>query len=168
MRPGEALRLDRGDLDAVGGLLTIRDSKFRKSRELPLHQSTLAALDVYAQTRDELCPRAASSRLFVSLAGTALIHTSVDRTFRRLVRKAGLDRGASRRSPRLHDLRHSFAVRTVVGWYQAGLDVDAHMALLSTYMGHAEPANTYWYLSAVPELFAVAVERLERSEGERS
>jgi integrase len=168
MRPGEALRLDRGDLDAVGGLLTIRDSKFRKSRELPLHQSTLAALDVYAQTRDDLCPHPKSSRLFVSLAGTALIHASVDRTFQALVRNAGLDHGSSRRSPRLHDLRHTFAVRTVVGWYQAGLDVDAHMALLSTYMGHAEPANTYWYLSAVPELFAVAVERLERSEGERS
>ncbi|MGC1406706.1 MAG: tyrosine-type recombinase/integrase [Candidatus Dormiibacterota bacterium] len=168
MRPGEALRLDRSDLDAAGGLLTIRDSKFRKSRELPLHPSTVAALAGYAQTRDELSPRQKTSRLFVSLAGTALIHTNVDRTFQGLVARAGLDCGDSRRSPRLHDLRHSFAVKTVVGWYQAGVDVDARMALLSTYMGHAEPANTYWYLSAVPELLVMAAQRLERSKEQRS
>jgi integrase/recombinase XerD len=102
----------------------------------------------------------------VSPAGTALVHTSVDRVFRRLVNKAGLD-DSGHRSPRLHDVRHSFAVRTVIGWYRSGVDVDAHMALLSTMMGHAEPANTYWYLSAVPELFALAVERLERSKGNR-
>lgn len=166
MRPGEALRAERADLDAGRALLTVRDSKFRKHREIPLHQSTLAALDRYAQTRDQLCPHPRTTRLFVSPAGTALVHTSVDRVFQRLVTKAGLD-ATGRRSPRLHDARHSYAVRTVIGWYRSGVDVDAHMVLLSTMMGHAEPANTYWYLSTVPELLALAVERLERSGGGR-
>jgi integrase/recombinase XerD len=165
LRPGEAIRLDREDVEWAQGLLTIRDSKFGKSREVPLHPSTLDALRAHARVRDELCPRPNSPSFFVSKAGTRLIHVNVDRTFQGMVRRAGLERRAGRRSPRLHDLRHSFAVRTLLGWYRAGLDVQAHLPLLSTYLGHANPANTYWYLSAVPELLTLAGQRREHAQG---
>lgn len=168
LRVGEAIRLDRADLDLNAGILTVRGSKFGKSREVPLHPSSVAALGAYLARRDALHPRPAAPALFISLAGTRLLYCGVHWTFLRLVRRAGLvPRSASCR-PRPHDLRHTFAVRTVLEWYRAGADVEARLPRLSTYLGHVNPGATYWYLSAAPELLALAGERLERHLGERS
>jgi integrase len=161
MRAGEALRLDQNDLDEANGLLTIRNSKFGKSREVPLHPSTVEALQTYARLRDQLFLRPTTSSFFVSTRGTRLIYNSFHLTFLGLVRQAGLQRQSASCRPRPHDLRHSFAVRTLLGWYRAGLDVEAQMPLLSTYLGHFQPRHTYWYLSATPELMALAGQRLE-------
>jgi integrase len=163
MRIGEAIRLDRSDLDLNAGVLTVRISKFGKSRELPLHESTLEALRTYLQQRDQLYPRPTAPSLFISTAGTRLLYCGVHWTFLRLVRQAGLQPRSARCRPRPHDLRHSFAVRTVLDAYRADADVAARLPLLSTYLGHLHPANTYWYLSAAPELLALAGARLERS-----
>jgi integrase len=161
MRVGEAIRLDRGDLDFTGELLLVREGKFGKSRELPLHESTLQALRSYLRRADR--PRVApgTDALLLAKTGRALIYQNVSQAFVGLVRRAGLSsRGASR--PRMHDLRHTFAVRTLLDAYRTGEDVQAQVPLLSTYMGHVNPANTYWYLQAAPELLALAGERLER------
>lgn len=166
MRAGEALRLDRDDLDEANGLLTVRNSKFGKSREVPLHPSTVEALQAYARLRDQLCPRPTTTGFFVSTTGTRLIYNSFHLTFLELVRQAGLQRRSASCRPRPHDLRHTFAVRTLLGWYRAGLDVEAQMPLLSTYLGHFTPRDTYWYLSATPELLALAGQRLERARGD--
>lgn len=168
MRIGEAMRLDRDDVNWADGLLTIRASKFGKTRALPLHKSTGGALRTYGTRRDRLCPHPQGPSFFVSTAGTRLGHPNVQPTFRIIRRHAGLDRPTSGRSPRIHDLRHSFAVKTLLGWYRAGLDVAARMPLLSTYLGHADPARTYWYLSAAPELLALAARRLEHRGGASS
>ncbi len=165
MRVGEVIRLDRSDLDFDTGVLTIRMSKFGKSRELPLHASTLEALQTYLQRRDQLYPRPTAPSLFISTAGTRLLYCGVHWTFLRLVRRAGLQPRSAACRPRPHDLRHSFAVRTVLDAYRTDADVTARLPLLSTYLGHLHPANTYWYLSAAPELLALAGERLERSLG---
>ncbi len=162
MRVGEAIRLDRDDLDADhDGLLRVRDSKFGKSRLLPLHPSTVTALRAYLQVRDELLPAPASSALLLSTAGTRLGYNNVWRTFHRLVHQAGITARSASRQPRIHDLRHSFAVRTMLDWYARGADVQALLPRLSTYLGHADPKHTYWYLSAAPELLALAAHRLD-------
>lgn len=168
MRVGEAIRLNRDDLDFKAGILTIWLSKFGKSRELPLHTSTLDALRTYLQRRHQLCPDPKAPSLFISTAGTRLLYCNVNWTFLRLVRHAGLQPRSKACRPRLHDLRHSFAVRTLIDAYRADADVAARLPLLSTYLGHLHPANTYWYLSAAPELFALAGKRLERSLEEPS
>ena len=165
MRPGEAIRLDRDDVDLEHAVLTARSTKFGKSREVALHASTVATLARYSRLRDELIPRPRSPSFFVSQAGTRLIHNDVDRTYRHLVLCAALPRVSPRCRPRLHDFRHTFAVRTVVDWYREGLDVAARLPLLSTHLGHVNPTSTYWYLSATPELLALASERLQRGLG---
>jgi integrase len=167
MRLGEAIRLDRADLDASGGILAIRDSKFAKSRQVPLHPSTLAALADYGQLRDRHFPRPGTPALLVSTAGTRLISQGIHYVFARLVRQAGLRPGPGACRPRLHDLRHSLAVSTLLGWYRDGVDVQSRLPVLSTFLGHSKPANTYWYLSAVPELLALAAERRQTGPGVR-
>lgn len=165
MRIGEAIRLDRSDLDHRAGMLTVRVSKFGKSRELPLHASTVQALRSYLRHRDRLAvrPEPTAPSLFISTAGTRLLYCNVQWTFQRLVHRAGLKARSTQCRPRLHDLRHSFAVRTVIDAYQADANVAVRLPLLSTYLGHVHPAQTYWYLSAAPELLALAGQRLERS-----
>ena len=160
VRIGEALALDRGDLDADDGVLIVRDSKFGKTRLVPLHPSTTAALTRYSALRDEHHPRPAAPALFLSTAGTRLLHSNVGLTFTQLTRQAGLTRRSASCRPRIHDVRHSFAVATVLCWYRDGADVAAMMPRLSTYLGHADPKHTYWYLSAAPELMALAGDRL--------
>jgi integrase len=167
MRVGEAIRLDRSDLDQGNGVATVRESKFGKSRELPLHTSTVAALRAYLRQRDRLHPAAVTEALFISPAGSRLLYCNVGHTFRLLVERAGLLPRSAACRPRLHDLRHTFAVRTLLGWYRAGVDVQARLPLLSTYLGHVHPKDTYWYLSAAPELLALAGQRLERAQGGR-
>jgi integrase/recombinase XerD len=161
MRVGEAIRLDRSDLDTGQGLLTIRDSKFGRSRQIPLHPSVLHALAGYAQLRDARRPRPASPAFFLSLAGTRLIYKNVHFTFHQLTQAAGLRPRSAACRPRIHDLRHTFAVTTLARWYADGGDVAARMPLLSTWLGHASPADTYWYLTGTPELLALAAARLE-------
>lgn len=165
MRVGEAINLDRTDLDHEEWVLTVRDTKFGKSREVPLHSTTLEAIEDYARHRRRRLSRPVSPALFLSLAGSRLLYQNVHPTFLRLVEWAGLSDRKPRR-PRLHDLRHAFAARTLIDAYRAGLDVECQLPVLSTYLGHVSPSSTYWYLSAVPELLGVAARRLENSLGE--
>lgn len=160
MRIGEVIRLDHPDVDLVTGVVLVRESKFAKSRMIPLHPGALGALQRYAARRDAEHPRPVTASFFVSVTGRRLIYTTVGQTFRQLCQSAEIGIGARRR-PRLHDLRHTFAVTSLVNWYRAGDDVTAKMPLLSTYLGHHEPSSTYWYLSAAPELLALAAGRLE-------
>ena len=161
MRVGEAIRLHRSDVDWDESVLLVRASKFGKTRMVPLKASCLGALAAYANTRDRLCPRPQAPTFFVSTVGTQLIYTNVGVTFSKLVEGVGLRHGLASRRPRIHDLRHSFAVTTLLGWYRSGADVRARLPWLSTYLGHRDPRSTYWYLSALPELLSLAAERLE-------
>lgn len=164
MRLGEAVALDRHDLDQREGVLLIRKAKFGKSRQVPIHRTTLAALQDYAGKRDRVFPRPRSPAFFVSQAGTRLFQQDAWRTFMRLLRRIGLY-GPRGRRPRIHDLRHSFAVQTLIEWYRTGVDVQARLPILSTYLGHVSPSSTYWYLHATPELVALAAQRLEKKLG---
>jgi integrase len=168
MRIGEALRLDRDDVDLAQRILVVRDSKFGKSREIPVHETTARALGAYARRREELCPQASSPAFFVSLAGTRLRYDGFHLTFLGLVREAGITPRSATCRPRPHDLRHTFAVSTLIGWSRDGGDVEPRLARLSTYLGHVHPANSYWYLSAAPELLSLAAVRLEAATGESS
>lgn len=160
MRVGEATRLDHADLDYGSGVILIRESKFGKSRLVPVDVSTIGVLRAYAERRSEFRVQPGNDSFFVSLTGRRLIYVSVAEVFRRLRAETGLG-AASTVRPVIHDLRHTFAVTTLVGWYRDGVDVAARLPWLSTYLGHRDPRSTYWYLSAAPELLAIAAERLE-------
>jgi integrase len=162
MRPGEALRLDRDDVDLQHGRLIVRNTKFGKSRQLPLHPSTVAALREYLQLRDELKPRPATSALLIGTRGDRLTRGSAEWSFRLLRTRAGLTPRPGCQPPRLHDMRHSFAVRTMLDSYRSGRDPAACATALSTYLGHVDPGASYWYLSAAPELLGLAAARLEQ------
>lgn len=159
LRIGEAIRLDHADVDWSDGVLLIRESKFGKSRQVPVQASTLGALAVYAAQRDKLRPTPQPS-FFVSSRGTRLCYQVVCQTFRKLVDAAKIGT-ESTATPTLHGLRHSFAIRIVLEWHRSGQDVDARLPWLSTYLGHREPRWTYWYLSATPELLTAAADRLQ-------
>jgi integrase len=161
MRVSEGIALDRGDIDLSAEHLLVRDTKFGKTRELVLHPSTIDALRHYLRQRDRLPSAKTTPAVFVSTAGTRLIYCNVHWTFHRLAHLAGLTPRPTPCRPRIHDLRHSFAVRSMLDAYTAGQDGQARLTLLSTYLGHVSPASTYWYLSASPELMAVAGQRLE-------
>ena len=167
MRVGEAIRLDRDDVDWAEQLLTVNAGKHGKQRQVPLHPSTLEALEDYARRRDQLVRRPSAPSFFVSARGDRLLYRAVCSTFRRIVRDAGIDRNPALRPPRLHDLRHGFIVRTFLDWYRAGVDVEAVIPRLSTYVGHSKPSATYWYQEAAPELLALAADRLEHAFGEQ-
>lgn len=164
MRVGEALRLDRSDVDWAQGMLLVRESKFGKSRQVPVLACTLGALRRHAEARDRLCETPTTASFFVSARGTRLIYPVVQQVFRRLCAVTGVGAGSAI-PPRIHALRHTFAVRTLLGWYRAGEDLEALLPTLSTYLGHRDPRSTYWYLSAAPELLALAAGRLELSAG---
>jgi integrase/recombinase XerD len=168
LRVGEALKLDRGDIDWAEGVLLIRESKFGKSRQVPVLSSTIDALARYAEVRDELCKAMSKQPVtpcfFVSVRATRVIYPVVQEVFRRLCAAARIGEGSPSR-PRIHDFRHSFAVATLVEWHRQGEDVEARLPWLSTYLGHRDPRSTYWYLSAAPELLGLAAGRLELSKG---
>jgi len=166
MRVGEALHLTREDVDLRSGVLQIRDAKFDRERLVPLHPSTTDRLRTYAHSRDQWTSSARSSAFFVSGTGAALKYNLVHDSFVELTTGLGL-RTASVQ-PRIHDLRHSFTVQTLLDWYRAGVDVNGRMIVLSTYLGHVHPAGTYWYLSAAPELMELAAARLTSHAGARS
>jgi integrase/recombinase XerD len=160
MRIGEVIALGDGDFDPGQGMLLVRHAKLGKHRLIPLHPSTVTAVQDYRRLRDQVFPRPASEALLVSAAGTRLRHDNVSVTFTRLARRAGLAARPGGSRPRIHDLRHSFAVATLLDWCRDGGELAARMPLLSAYLGHADPAGTYWYLHAAPELLAEAARRL--------
>lgn len=167
LRPGEARKLDIGDVDLVDGILMVRESKFGKSRIVPVDDTTRSALAMYSATRDRVLPRRETPAFFVVERGRSRrMHVCVaDRTFAKLCKTVGLrplgDPRRSGRGPRLQDLRHSFATRRLIAWYRAGLDVDRLIPHLATYLGHSSTTETYWYIQAVPELLRLATERME-------
>jgi integrase/recombinase XerD len=163
MRVGEAIGLDREDLDGDAGLLTMHGTKFGKSRQLPLHPSSTAGLGDYLDLRDRLQPVSRTPALLVSTRGCRLRYNRVWEIVHRLLDQAELTPRSPECTPRIHDLRHTFAVTTLLGWYRDGADVRAMLPRLSTYLGHTDPKHTYWYLSAAPELLALAADRLETS-----
>lgn len=160
MRGGEVVALDDNDFEPGQGLLVVRHAKGGKHRLLPLHPTTVTAVQGYRQLRDQWFPRPASPALLLSAAGTRLHYCNVGVTFAQLARRAGLAQRPGGCRPRPHDLRHSFAVATLLDWYRDGGDIASRLPLLSAYLGHTEPANTYWYLQAAPELLAEAARRL--------
>ena len=164
MRVGEAIALDRHDFDAGRGLITVRHGKFDKSRALPLHPTATAAVRRYLRRPDRPVTPPATA-LFVSTAGTRLLCRNVQQTFHTLVRRAGLAPHSATCRPRLHDIRHRFAVCTLIDAYRQGHDPETRIARLATYLGHVDPKYTYWYLSAAPELMQLAADRLERYPG---
>lgn len=166
LRVGEAIKLSRADVALGDGILTIGDAKFGRSRLVPMHPSVTDALASYEAERERLCPAATSDRFFVTAAGTPLTYGGVHHTFVELTTSLGLRTATTR--PRMHDLRHSFAVRTLIDWHRAGVDIDGRMAVLSNYLGHVNPAGTYWYLTAAPELMELAAARLDSRYGIRS
>jgi integrase len=167
LRPGEALALDVADVDLVGRVMAVRESKFGKSRFVPLDESARAALVAYAELRDAVRPCRESRAFLVTERGSRLRACTTRLTFAMLCRAVGLrparEAGRRGRGPRLQDFRHTFATRRLIEWYRAGLDVDRLMPRLATYLGHVRVAETYWYIQAVPELLRLATERLERA-----
>jgi len=162
LRIGEAIRLQDPDVDRDGGVLIVRESKFGKSRQVPVLPSTVEALDTYAEQRRGFRPRSRCNSFFVSMRGTPLIYTDFCVSFGQL--RDGIGIGANWPTrPRIHDLRHSFAVHRLVDWYRDGADVQHRMAWLATYLGHRDPRSTYVYLSATPELLGHAARLLEAS-----
>lgn len=164
LRPGEALALDVSDVELQNGVLAIRQTKFGKSRFVPLADSTREALANYAQQRDQLCPRCQTDAFLVSERGTRLQGCTARCTFASVSCSIGLRAAVKgRRSghgPRLQDLRHTFATRRLIEWYRARLDVQRELPKLATYLGHVDVANTYWYIEAVPELLQLASKHL--------
>jgi integrase/recombinase XerD len=164
LRANEPLRLDRDDVDLVTGVLTIRETKFGKSRYVPVHPTTQSALQRYAKRRDRLCRHPDSPSFFLSDGGTRLTDFTVRWTFVKLSHQIGLRAADASRGPRLHDFRHRLAINTLLDWHRRGVDVERHLPALSTYLGHAHITDTYWYLTATPQLLHYVLRRVERSE----
>ena len=162
LRISEALHLARRDADLDRGVLTIRMTKFRKTRLVPLHATATAALRTYAELRDRAWPNAGSDRFFVTDHGLHLPYSTVRTVFRKLCNDLRI--AGNPRRPRMHDLRHTFACRRVEAWSDAGIDVTHSLAALSTYLGHAKVTDTYWYLTATPDLMARAAAKFEQDD----
>jgi integrase len=169
MRTREPIRLDREDVDLANGVITIRQSKFGKSRCVPIDPSTQTALEQYQLCRDRLCPHPRTPAFFITAYGMRVMRVTpwtLRFNFIKLSRQIGLRTPSDHSGPRLHDLRHSFAVRTLLRWYGQGIDVERQLPRLATYLGHSHVHHTYWYLSATPELLQRAALRLEPTDRE--
>ena len=168
MRLGEAIALQPGDIDLDDGVITIhaRTAKLQRARLVPLHPTAVQALERYLSARARLCPRPGSNTVFLSSIGTGLDRSAVAKTLRTLTTALGLRTDTVH--PTAHQLRHSFAVSTLIDWQRSGAVIDERIALLSTYLGHVGPAETYWYLTATPELMGAAAQRLQRHFGGQS
>ena len=162
MRLSEAIGLRRDDVDLDNGVLTVRQTKFGKSRLVPLHPTARVALRTYAERRDAHLGSRCGAYFFVAERGGRLLHQYVHRVFWRLSRETGLRRPGDHTGPRVHDFRHRFAIRTLLSWYRKGVDVERQLPVLSTYLGHTCVRDTYWYLSACPELMQEAARRLDQ------
>lgn len=161
LRISEALALQNDGLDMDQHLLTIRETKFRKSRLIPLHPTTAARLESYVRFRDQRVPLAEADTVLVSDGGTPLNYWTVRSTFRSICTRLGWKSNGGRHLPRLYDLRHTFACRRLQQWCRDGIEIDHAISALSTYMGHVRVTDTYWYLTGTPELFRAVVERFE-------
>ncbi len=161
LRLSEARRLERHDVDLAHGVLTIRMSKFRKSRLVPLHSTSVQALTSYAVRRDAFPDAPRSEFFFCTDRAPALDRFAIEGTFSHVRHRLGWTAHGRARRPHIHDLRHTFAVRRLLRWYEEGVDLDRKILALATYLGHAKVSDTYWYLSAVPELMAVTAQRFE-------
>jgi integrase len=162
MRLSEVIGLKRDDVDLKEGVLTVRQSKFGKSRLVPLHPTARAALRSYSERRDVYFGSRCGPHFFVGERGGRMAQPTIHSVFLSLSREIGLRRQGDRTGPRIHDLRHRFAIRTLVGWYREGTDVEKKLPALSTYLGHTWVRDTYWYLSACPELMQEAARRLDQ------
>jgi integrase/recombinase XerD len=162
MRVNEALGLDRPDVDLKLGILQVRRAKFGKSRYVPVHPSTVEALKKYGEYRDRIFPAPSTPAFFLSERGRRITSPMAEYTFAKLSQRIGLRAPAKGRDhgPRLQDMRHRFAARTLIHWYRAGLDVERELPRLSTYLGHVQTKDTYWYIEGVPELLQLATNRL--------
>jgi integrase len=158
VRIGEALAIPAGGIDLDAGLLTVAPAKSRRERILPLHPTAVAALADYDALRSRT--HHGATTFFVSIRGTMLFHHSALNAFREACALAGIPGRA-----RIHDLRHSLAVNTLLDWYRSGEDIDAEMPALSGYLGHVRPEGTYWYISSTPELMQLAAARAAGKEG---
>ena len=165
MRMNESIGLQCKDVDLTQGVLTIVQTKFGKSRLLPLHPSTQRALQQYECRRNQICPNPRDPNFFLSDSGRRLTDSTVRYTFIKISRQIGLRGPLDNYGPRMHDYRHAFAVRTLLNWYRNGVDVEREMPKLATYLGHTHVNDTYWYLSAIPELMHLAMKRMENLEG---
>jgi integrase/recombinase XerD len=168
LRLGEAVGLDRIDVNLEDGVLHVRRAKQDKQREVPLHASTTAALREYSRLRNRRWPALETPAFFVSRLGVRLTTSAVNYTFPKLIREVGLEGRGERLRPRPHDLRHTFAVRTLLEWHRAGAAVERELPRLSTYLGHVDPSSSYWYLQAAPELLALVGQRLDGLFGDQS
>ena len=168
MRKSEACRLDDEHIDLDSATLVVLDSKFGKSRRLFLHYSTVTALRNYQRCRDRFCQHRIEPSFFISTRGTRLDVHNLGHTFTRLVDQAGITVPPRQRRPRLHDLRHSFTVATMIDFYHDGGDLQARLPILSTWLGHIDPKSTYWYLQQVPQLLTLAADRLQSAGGAQS
>lgn len=163
MRLGEAINLLVGDVDLENGIITIRESKFHKSRYIPIHKSTTKILKKFADYRDCYFPLPVSSYFLVHHRGKKLFESEAERIFRDRLIKTGIAKSKDHRHLRIMDLRHSFAVKTLLRWYKQNVtSIDSHIYKLSTYLGHTQPSNTYWYLTVTPELLKLVVSRCEK------
>jgi len=160
LRLSEACRLVPSDVDLTDGVLTVHEGKFRKSRLVPLHPTATHALTRYAAYRDT--PQTRSGCFFRTDHAPALTCAAVKKTFSRLRHRLGWTAEGRSRRPRIHDMRHTFAVRRILRWYKEGVDLDRKILALASYLGHARATDTYWYISAVPELMTISSERFER------
>lgn len=165
LRTGEALGLDRRDVDLGDGVLLIRVAKHQRQREVPMHPTTTEALRTYTKLRDRLSPAPDSPAFFLNMRNGRLSDRTVREVFPRLIRDVGLEGCGQRVRPRPHDLRHAFAVRTLLEWHRSGSEVERELPRLSTFLGHAHPSLTYWYLQAVPELLELVGRRLDGALG---
>jgi len=166
MRISEVIALNREDVDLTQGIISILHAKTRKSRLIPVHRLTLQVLRKYVRLRDQIYPNCQVSNFFLSDQGTALTGYAVRYVFIRLSHQIGLRKTTDSHGPRIHDFRHRFAVKTIIKWYREGVNVENLIPLLSTYLGHTKPSDTYWYLSSIPELIGLAAARLEKHLGE--
>lgn len=163
MRLSECIDLHCKDVDLKHGILTIHQTKFGKSRLVPTHPSTQRILRQYECRRNQIYPNPQDPNFFISDRSTRLTGNTVRWTFVKLSRQIGLRGPFDSHGPRIHDFRHGFAIRTILNWYRAGIDVERQIPKLSTYLGHTHVNDTYWYLSAVPELMQLAAMRLEHT-----
>lgn len=167
LRIGEALKLNRDDIGLDTSELRIQDTKSKDARLIPLHPTTVAALKGYAQQRDRMQSHPKSQSFFLNLFGERLSIWMVNTTFIRVSKRIGLRSRTAKRGPRIHDLRHTFAVNALIAAYKSGRPIDRQVYAISIYLGHKSPSSTYWYFSAVSELMALACERLGTFLGRR-
>lgn len=169
LRPGEALALDVSDVDLRDGILSIRQTKFGKSRFVPIDDSTRTALDLYSRYRDSVYASSSEAAFFLSELGARLHPCATQETFATISCAIGIRAPSGKnlrgRGPRLQDFRHTFATRRLVEWYRSGVDVERELPKLSTYLGHVEVGRTYWYIQAIPELLQLATEHISGQRG---